>query len=99
MRIAVGPEPLEDVVLARRPARRQCAALRTDALDLPAQRDLLGEQRIARRAVVGAFVWKLQMFHASPCKNFEFASECDVVLLQHQHRHLHHYPPKPWRLF
>ena len=47
---------LEAIVADDRAARRQRPALRRDALDVTAQLDLLGEQRRAGGAILGAFV-------------------------------------------
>ena len=52
---------LEDVVFSEFPSRRKRAALRGDPLDLPAQLDLLVEQRVARTAIRIAFIRKVKV--------------------------------------
>src|SRR5688572_6457482 len=46
---------IEEAIILRHRSRRQRAALLGDALDLAAKRDLLGEQRGPRPAIIFAF--------------------------------------------
>jgi hypothetical protein len=56
---------LEAIIAGHRAARRQRPALRRDALDMTAQFNLLGEQRGAGGAILGAFVGDSHRVNAS----------------------------------
>ena len=54
-------DALKGVVFRHLPAQWQAATLCRHDLDLPAQLQFFREQRIARLAVFGAFVWIMEM--------------------------------------
>jgi hypothetical protein len=59
--IAIRTQCFKRIVLLNLSARRQGAALRTHSLNLTAQSDFLFEQRIARGAIGGIFLGKMQV--------------------------------------